>query len=328
MRLRLKLPGRKAPDQATARHRQLNPGLRQTTRKFNYSASRSEQELNLGRHIEHPSTKTKKGSAQATPNRLKYLVLRRFGLIIFLLAILASSVNILTVSTQVTIVPLITSNADPASELFLHDQTVYQAAASKLVASSIWNHNKVTINTARINQQLLQQFPELSSASITLPLLSKRPIVYLQTSQPALILAASDGSFVLDDGGKALLMASKLPGKISSNLPLVTDQSGLHAELNHQVLPAADVNFIQIVLAQLSANTQHFTVASLTLPATASELDIRLNGQPYTIKFNLQNPDAREQVGTFLAIQAQLQSQHITPATYIDVRVDSRAYYK
>jgi cell division septal protein FtsQ len=313
----------KSPNTTSARHRQPDAELRQTTPTFAYRASRSEEELNLERH----SGRSKAQAAKAAPNRLKHLLLRRFGLVILLLALLASSVNILTVSSQITVVPL-TATTDSGNSLFLHDKTVYQAATSKLVASSLWNRNKITINTAHIDQQLLQQFPELSSATITLPLLGKRPIVYLQTSQPALILVASDGSFVLDDSGKALLMASKLPSNSSSSLPLITDQSGLHAELNKQVLPTGDISFIQTVVAQLSASSQHFMVTSLVLPPAASELDVRLSGQPYTVKFNLEITDARQQVGTFLATQAQLQNQHITPASYIDVRVDGRAYYK
>jgi hypothetical protein len=66
----------------------------------------------------------------------------------------------------------------------------------------------------------------------------------------------------------------------------------------------------------------------MTLPPATSELDVRVAGQPYFIKFNLQSGDARQQAGTFLATQSHLQSQNIVPSTYIDVRVDGRSYYK
>ena len=65
----------------------------------------------------------------------------------------------------------------------------------------------------------------------------------------------------------------------------------------------------------------------MTLPPAASELDVKIAGKPYFVKFNLQADDARRQAGTFLATQAQLQRKGITPAQYIDVRVEGRAYY-
>jgi hypothetical protein len=273
---------------------------------FAYRAKRAEpQDANSGRQ----------GS-------LGRFLLQRFGLIILLLALVVSLVNVLSLSPEVRVMPLTAgSNA-----VLLHSQAVYQSAASQLLGSSIWNRNKITVNTARVDQQLLKQFPELSSASLTLPLFSKRPILYLQTLQPALILNAQDGSFVIDSAGKALLPAANLSTTIRLNLPLVTDQSGLNVMLDHQALTAADVSFIQTVVGQLAA--RQFTVSSMVLPAAASELDVRLNGQPYLVKFNLQSGDARQQAGTFLATQSQLQSQKVTPGQYIDVRVDGRAYYQ
>jgi hypothetical protein len=92
------------------------------------------------------------------------------------------------------------------------------------------------------------------------------------------------------------------------------------------VLPANSVTFVQTLVAQLSS--KHYTIASMTLPPAASELDVKLVGQAYSIKFNFENNDPRQQVGTFLATIAQLQKQNITPSQYVDVRVDGRAYYQ
>ena len=150
-------------------------------------------------------------------------------LITFLLAaLLISSVNALTLSDDAKIMSL----TDSGGNSFLHDKSVYQAAANKLLASSIWNRNKITVNTGSVSESMLEQFPELSSVSVTLPLVSKRPVVYVQTAQPALVLAAQNGSFVIDTTGKALLPADKLPSGSQLSLPLVTDQSGLKAVVN------------------------------------------------------------------------------------------------
>jgi hypothetical protein len=301
MRLRRKSSGFRG-----GRRQRQAPDPEQSSSGFAYRARRSDQ------------------TADTAPKHLSRFLLRRFGLVVLLIALVVSSVNVLSLSSNVRVLSLTGSGGNS----FLHDKAVYQAAASQLFAGSIWNRNKITVNTARIDQKMLDQFPELSSVSVTLPLLSKRPVVYVQTTQPALILATKDGSYIVDTAGKALLRAGSLPSGSHLALPIVTDQSGLKININHQVLSSDNVNFIQIVAAQLAA--RHFSASSMELPVGTSELDVHLNGQPYVVKFNLQSGagDARQQAGTFLATQAKLQSQNITPSQYIDVRVDGRAYYK
>jgi hypothetical protein len=74
---------------------------------------------------------------------------------------------------------------------------------------------------------------------------------------------------------------------------------------------------------------QHLAVATFVLPAGSSELDVYLDGKPYYMKCNLALSDtAREQVGTFLAVQHDLEEQGRRPGQYIDVRIAGRAYYK
>jgi cell division septal protein FtsQ len=283
---------------------------------FLYRSRRSGEELNTGRQLARET-------ADKAPRSLKRFLLHRFGLIILLIALAVSCVSVLSLSSDARVVSLTPAgSAGP----FMHDEHVYQAAADSLLAGSVWNRNKITVNTEDISRQMLKRFPELSSVSVTLPLLSKHPTVYVQTARPALILSARNGSYLIDSTGKALINAASLSDKARQALPLVTDQSGLDAHINHQVLSSGDVDFILTVIAQLAAG--HVSVSALVLPAGTSELDLHVAGQPYTVKFNLQSGDARQQAGTFLATQAELKSRNITPSQYVDVRVDGRAYYK
>lgn len=243
--------------------------------------------------------------------------LQRVGSIILLIAIVASVVNVLTLSSSAKVLPLSGSN-----QTFLHNTNVYQQAVDSLLKQSIWNHNKLTINTGRLADKLEAQFPELSSVSVTLPLLAHRPIVYVAANQPVLILLANNGAYVVDSTGRALLSTSQLPSNDQLNVPTISDQSGLTVTAGQQVLTSDNVSFIQIVTAQLQA--AHLTIASMNLPVHTSELDVAISGQPYYVKFNLQSNDAKQQVGTFLAVL----SKGIVPQHYIDVRVDGRAYYQ
>jgi hypothetical protein len=146
---------------------------------FAYRARRSDQERGVGRQIDREQVK-------ATSRNLGRFWLQRFGLIILLVAIVVSVVNVLTLSASAKIVALTTSG----DSAFLHSTQIYQTAADQMLAQSIWNHNKITIDTAKLSRQMLSQFPELSSVSVTIPLLAHRPLIYIEPAQPALILTA------------------------------------------------------------------------------------------------------------------------------------------
>ena len=299
----------------TPTNRQRIMGSRQSTpTAFSYHSRRSELELNTGRQLLRTSTVSVK--------RFGKFWLQRFGLFILLAVALVCFVSAVTLSGNPRVVLIAGSSQQP----FLQPKQVYTQAVTEQLGNSIWNRNKITVNTERINQRLAAQFPELASVSTTLPLISHRPIVYLRAAQPAIILHTSTGIFVLDTTGKALLGGS-VPSAVSAlGLPVLTDQSGLAIAVNHEALRSSDVRFIQTVVAELKGHG--LTASGLILPAATSELDVHLLEQPYFIKFNLQADDARQQVGTFLAVETQLKGQNSLPASYVDVRVDGRAYYK
>jgi flagellar basal body rod protein FlgF len=92
-------------------------------------------------------------------------------------------------------------------------------------------------------------------------------------------------------------------------------------------LSEGSVEFISDVLVQLK--TAGINYSRLVLPASSQELDVFIQGQPYFVKFNMHDPStAREQAGEFLATMHYLQGKSITPASYIDVRLSGRVYYK
>lgn len=307
--------GRK-PTSPTRRQKLSLDDLAKPPATFSYRARRSGQERGIGRQADH-------GPAGPPGRKFGHFWLQRFGLVILMVAVVASVVNVLTLSASAKLVTLTATG----NSSFLRPSAVYQAAANQQLRLSIWNRNKITIDTTKVSRQLLDQFPELSSVSVTVPLLAHRPLVYVEPAQPALVLTTTNsGSFIIDTSGKALVRAAAAAALGQPKLPVVTDQSGLSVQPNHQVLSAADVGFVQTVVAQLAA--KQLTVSGMALPPAASELDVQLAGQPYFVKFNLQSDNPRGQAGTFLATITQLRGQNITPGKYVDVRVNGRAYYQ
>ena len=296
------------------------PGTRSSQPAFSYYAQRAERPV-------EPTRQRGRSEAADTPSRkgpVASYIWQRAGLWILLIAasiLLLSSLNLNTDPRLVTLSPR-------QDSYLLHSQTVYQQGVVSLLSGSIWNHTKLTIQTKSVSNQLQQKFPELSQVSITLPLLGHRPVIYLTFARPALILTSGNNGFVLDDTGKVLVPVSQLPADSHLTLPTVSNQTGLSPAVGKFALTSSEVQFVQAVLIEL--NRRQIGTTSVALTAGGDELDVYIKGQPYFVKFNTQMSvqDARQQAGTFIAVQNKLQSENITPSQYIDVRVEGRAYYK
>lgn len=304
--------GRKTPPPSGRQRLRSDLQQQPVQKTFSYSSRRSEAAFNTGRQLQRD---LKESAAKGFR-----FSLQRFGLMILAVAALLSLFNILKLSADVKIEVL------AGSASIGRPQADYQNYARQQLSKSVLNGNKLTVDTSKLSQQMLEHFPELKDVSVTVPLLAHRPVVYIEPTATSLIMATSNGAFLVSETGRAMLTAPDVASLNQPDLPVITDQSGLSLELGKQALPGGSVAFIKTVLGQLSV--AKVTVGAMTLPSNASELDVQIAGQPYFVKFNLHSDEAREQAGTYLATIASLQKQKITPAKYVDVRVPGRAYYQ
>ncbi|MFI5270529.1 MAG: hypothetical protein ACHQT9_00605 [Candidatus Saccharimonadales bacterium] len=281
---------------------------------FAYSSRKSDDEIQLGRK-------------QNTKRKPSYLFgniwFQRLGLFILLIAIIASVINIISLSPNAQILQDSGENKSP-----LFNPADYSGLVNRILSESVWNRNKITIDTNKISRELKANYPEIQSVSVDLPLLGHNPVVYIQPVQLGLVLQSStSGAYILDGTGRATIKSSDTPEIAQRlSLPTVVDYSGIEVKLGKQVLPANYITFTEIVKGELEA--KHYTVETMTLPPSSGELDVKIVGQPYIIKFNLANNDPQQQAGTFLATINDLTKQNTPPAKYVDVRVDGRAYYQ
>jgi len=203
---------------------------------------------------------------------------------------------------------------------YVESTAAYGVAAHQLLARDAANHTKLTADLDGTARALQQEFPELQHVSLEAPLVGSRPILYIQVTQPSLILQSPQGNYALNDSGITLARLSKLP----PNVPLVVDQSGSSLRVSGQALPSSTVSFVQTVAYQLAA--AKLDVSAFVLPVGKPyELDIRLEGKAYVVRCNLE-ADARTQSGALIATVQQLGQR--TPAQYLDLRTPGRVYYK
>jgi hypothetical protein len=221
--------------------------------------------------------------------------------------------------------PKVITVGPSGSQVFLRNRKVYQEAAHNAF-TQLLNSNKLTVNAGRITADLQKQFPELQVVSVSLPFIGSQPAVYIQPATPKLLLVGkSDGMYVVDSNGRALINGNQVPDLDALHIPVVNDQSGISVTLGRVALPSSTVTFITEVVGQLQA--KGITLSGLTLPAGTTELQVRLNGVGYYIRYNLHG-NAREEAGAYLAARQYLESNHKVVNEYIDVRVDNKVYYK
>ncbi len=284
-------------------------------KKFTYRAQRAEDENNTGRNAQAEKPVKKRGNGRSW--------LQKLGLLILMVAVIASAVNILTLTNQPKIITL----NDNKSNDFLSETSEYESAVKSILSKSLLNRSKITIDTKSISEQMSSEYPELASVSVTVPLLAHRPIVYIEPAKPVLIITTVNGSFVVADSGKAIQQIDNTALIPAYKLPVINDESGVKLQVGKEAIAPDHVSFIDTIVKQL--NNRKFSITNMKLPPASSELDVSIAGQAYVIKFNLQDNTPRQQAGTFISTVEYLQKMNQPqPAKYIDVRVNGRAYYQ
>jgi hypothetical protein len=281
---------------------------------YSYRASRSQRQETLGR-----ASPEQTQQAKLWKERFKWLqsMPRIFGALVILLIV----VMLLRLDSHAAVVPM----DNTKGQVFLRSLQTYEEAAARIFSASWLNGNKLTINTAQVSRDLVRQFPELKTVSISLPIAGNRPVVYVQPATPALVLTSKGSICIVDTDGKALITGNQVPELDKLKLPVISDESGLAINPGTIVLPQSSVSFISEVVGQLKA--KELPIQSLTLPAEVSELHLKLEGESHFVKFNLHG-NAREEAGAFLATRQHLKATAKSPVQYIDVRVPGRAYYR
>jgi hypothetical protein len=246
---------------------------------------------------------------------------KRFRAVLLVALLLICTINLLQLDTTPRVTIINSSQA-----YALHPVSTYQTTITNELRGSLLSSNKVTIDTKSLVADLKSRYPEIRDASVVLPLVGHRMNVYIELTQPILLLTTQSQSVIVDNSGHALVTASDVAKLSSFHLPVLVDKSQLQLKVGDTVLSSDAVSFVQTVLAQLAA--KHVPINRLELPAGTEELDVYPKGKPYHVKFNLHQTDARLEVGSYLAVKSQLERQGTTPGSYIDVRLAGRAYYK
>lgn len=279
------------------------------------------QSLRRAERYRYHSTMEQNQDERTSQKSTRNSLLVRLPMTLAGVAVVVSLLYVLWLDVQ----PRIRFVDDDVNASLLQEESVYAQRAAALLKESPLNRTKLSINTTKIEAQLKGSFPELSQALITIPLTGHRPIIMLKAKQPAFIINASSGPFIVDETGTALIRVTEVPNIGALQLRTITDQSNLEVSEGTRIVNSQTVAFIGELIYQLEQAKQG--IEGLTLPAAPNELRLRPEGAGYYVKFDMIRP-AREQVGAYLAVKEMLTNDGKDPAEYIDVRVQEKVFYK
>lgn len=299
---------RKKQPEKTARETKTQ----QSSSVFSYYSSRDRSSDAVGR-----GRKTQQDSGKSKRIRRWAQKFPATGLVII---IVISVLYLTSLSTSVRIVPFVDSTPN-----LLRKSEIYADFTNDLLAGSLLNYSKLTLNSDKVADSIKERFPELENVSVIIPISGRRPVVHVQPGTPSLLLAVENRVFILDRSGQVLIDAREAPAGITKDLMLVRDESSLEVMPGSPALTRDSVAFILVVLGQLEAAS--IAVESLNLPAAPYELNVRAKGEGYYTKFHMLG-DARIQSGALLAVRDKLKADNETPKEYIDVRLEDKVYYK
>ena len=276
---------------------------------FSYYSNRSANEGQTGRN-------------ESKAKQLFWRKLKRVPVLIGLLLIIPIAAYILTLGSTPKLAPL---DSESSTIGLLRNSDTYQKVATEIYRSSVLNRFKLTLDANGFERQMKIKFPELSQAVISQPVLGHTATVQIRATSPAVLMTSQFGDYVLDTNGKAVLKNANRHDVEKLQLLTISDQSNIPIILGRGVLTQEEMSFMRVVRAQVQA--KNLQAVSLILPAFPNELDMKVQGLSYFVKFDMQN-DARESAGAFLAVKQKLDQDHVVPSSYIDARVEGRAYYK
>ncbi len=237
--------------------------------------------------------------------------------VVMSLLLIICALYLTTLSTS----PRVMTLSNDTSRALLRNKSDYESGIQGLLGDNLLNHSKLTINTAKLQRDIIHLYPEIARADVTLPIMGRRPVVELVVAQPKINVVVQSKTYCIDARGYAIAQRGAL-----QDLPTVYDEVGnSDVKIGKQVMSREDVAFITTVHNQLSPKKNKVT--HYTLTKQAGEMIVKLQGKAYVIKMNLYT-DPNIAIGSYFATIKKLEAERQIPKEYIDVRVEERVYVK
>jgi hypothetical protein len=206
----------------------------------------------------------------------------------------------------------------------------YNYGLQKILDESIFNKSKLTLRTSKLENSIKEAFPEVSKATVIIPLAGRKLKVGLQMDQPLLRLVYQDNrQGIVGESGRLLVLTDKkvVLSSFSSLVSLIIEPN-LEFVQGNQVLTTTEIELISLLLREFDGSTTYKPKTLLiNFKVEKREIQVNFEGKAFFAKLTPER-DAKLQIGSLVATLKQLNEQGSEPSEYLDVRVEERVYVK
>jgi cell division septal protein FtsQ len=193
-----------------------------------------------------------------------------------------------------------------------------QTEALRLIATKWSQQNLLSFSSSAFARDLLAADPMLKTVEVHRQWPNRLSVV-ATLKQPSLGWTSGNQAYLLDRDGSAI---GSLPA--GAAVPVVFDGSNLPVELGQHVTSVRFVDFT----TQLAAGLAEAKVGATRLEVKDTTLDLYVTtNKGYQLIFDTSRP-AAEELSDLKTLLSFLTKQNKAPASYIDLRIAGKAYYK
>ena len=254
--------------------------------------------------------------------RRKHLLLKRrvYALVTSIIIIVTGyrmQISHLNLTRLPTTTPLSTKQSDE-----------YLSAIDHYISQHIILRQSWLLNTDELTQAIQHNSPEVVAVKVA----TRNPIVttasvMLEFRKPLLVYKGLAGVEYIDAQG-VIFSINRYKNVPVATLPVVEDQGGIVPDPGQTVLSKPVITDIAHIYTDLPLlYPKNTRVTGVILPRSSREIQAKISGQPYYIKFSTDR-SISDQMGELRQLLPYLASNHIVAAQSIDVRVENKAFYK
>lgn len=176
--------------------------------------------------------------------------------------------------------------------------------------------NLLTLSVGKFESDLLSGQSEIKSVEVNRQWPNRLQLIVTER-QPTLNWETGGVNYLLDLDGTII-------GPSDVSLPTVVDSTNLPVKPGDRVAPTQFVDFAARLADLLKQ--KKLGVVEMRVPDTTSELYIKVT-KGYVVKFDTER-GAEAEVNDLEKVLATLAQLNKTPAEYIDLRIEGKAYYR
>ncbi len=226
--------------------------------------------------------------------------------------------------TQVSIV----QSKDSTVSLTTGQQDAYGALINRYIGEHVLLRQSWLLDSSDLTRYVQKDSPEVSSVALR----SRNPFsttatANLEFRKPQLLYKGIGHTQFIDNQG-VIFGNNRYKNVPMQTLPIVEDQGGTAPAVGQTVLSRPIIVDIAQIYTKLPLLYPPKTrVSGIVLPRTSREIQAKIGGQKYYIKFSSERRIA-DQIGELRQLLSYLSRNNITPSEYIDVRVENKVFYK